>query len=214
MGALVPNGSVFALASGYATAKNLTALSNANPGVATLEATHGVVADDILEVTSGWSRLNNRIVKAGVVATNNVPLAGIDTTSLTLFPAGGGVGSVRKISGFTVLSQVLDCKPFGGEQQFETFQYLEADSQERIPTVKGAAGMTLYIADDPTLPFLPLLNAADQDRLPRAVRLTLPNGSILYRSARISFNPTPTIEVNKVMACELTFSFMNAVTRY
>jgi hypothetical protein len=64
----------------------MTAVSNANPGVATLEASHGVALNDIIEVTSGWPRLNGRIVKAGTVNVNDVPLVGINTSEHVRLP--------------------------------------------------------------------------------------------------------------------------------
>ena len=80
MSVKLPNGTTFAIATAYGASKNMTAVTNADPGVATLEASHGITTGDFFEVTSGWSRLTNKIVKAGTVATNDVPLLGIDTS--------------------------------------------------------------------------------------------------------------------------------------
>lgn len=214
MSVSVPNGSLVAIASGYATAKAMSAITNANPGVATLEASHGVTSGSFIEVTSGWSRLTNKVVRAGTVATNSVPLEGIDTTLTTIYPSGGGVGTVRAITGWTQLSQILSSSSSGGEQQFVDYQFLEADAQKRIPTSKSPSGLTFSIADDPTLPGYILASAANDDRLPRAVRITLPSGSILLYNAYISLNKTPTLTVNEIMACELTLSLLAEPVRY
>ena len=42
MSVSLPNGALIAIAASYGASKNMTALTNANPGVATLEAAHGV----------------------------------------------------------------------------------------------------------------------------------------------------------------------------
>ena len=68
MAVTLPNGSLVAIASGYGTAKTVSAITNANPGVAT-SAAHGFTDGDILEVTSGWSRLTNKIVRVDGAAT-------------------------------------------------------------------------------------------------------------------------------------------------
>lgn len=214
MAVKLPNGSIVAIASGYAAASAMSAVTNANPGVATLAVGHSVATGDLIEVTSGWSRLNNRVVRAGTVATNSVPLEGIDTTSTTRFPAGAGVGSVRKISGFTQLAQIVGSTSEGGEQQFTTFQFLEADSEVRIPTNKSAAGITFTVADDPTLPGYILAAAANEDRLPRAVRVTLPDGSVLLYNAYISLAPIPSLTVNEIMTVQVTLSLLGAPVRY
>lgn len=214
MSVSLPNGAVVAIASGYGTSKSMTALSNANPGVATLEASHGVASGEFIEVTSGWSRLNGKIVKAGTVSTNDVPLLGMNTTSTTIYPAGAGVGSIREISAWTQVQQVLESSSTGGEQQFLEYQFLEDDAQKRIPTFKSAAGLTLSIADDPTLAGYIIAEAANDDRLPRAVRITLPSGAIILYNAYISLNKTPTLTVNQLMAVQMTLSFLNEPVRY
>lgn len=210
----LPNGALIAIASGYNAAVAMSALSNANPGVATLAASHGVLGGDFMEVTSGWSRLTGKIVKAGTVAVNDVPLAGIDTTLTSIYPAAGGAGTVRVISGWTQLAQILSSSSSGGEQQFLEYQFLEGDAQKRIPTFKSAAGLTFSVADDATQPGYILASAANDDRLPRAVKITLPSGATILYNAYISLNKTPSLTVNTIMAVEVTLSLLAEVVRY
>lgn len=210
----LPNGSLVAIASGYGASKTMSALTNASPGVATLEASHGVATGDIIEVTSGWSRLTNKIVRAGTVATNDVPLEGINTTSTTTYPAGSGTGSIREITGWTQLTQILSTSSSGGEQQFLEYQLLESDAKVRVPTFKNPAGWTLQIADDASLGGYQLAATANDDRLQRAVKITLPGGSLIFFNAYVSLNKTPTMTVNEIMACEVTFSFLAESVRY
>ncbi len=208
MSVSLPNGSQIFIASGYNTVKNMTAISNAVAAVATLEASHGVAVGDYVEVTSGWSRLTNKILKASAVATNDVTFAGLDTSLTSIYPAGQGVGTVREISGWTQLQQVLSTSSTGGEQQFTEYQFLESDAQRRLPTTKSAGGLTISVADDPTLAGFILASAANDDRLPRAVKIVLPSGKEILYNCYISLNKTPTLTVNEIMACEATLSFL------
>ena len=214
MSVQLPNGTTFAIATAYGASKNMTAVSNLNPGVATLEVSHGIATGDFFEVTSGWSRLTNKIVKAGTVATNDVPLLGIDTSNTSIYPALGGTGTVREITTWTQLAQVLSSQSDGGEQQFVTYQFLESDAEKRIPTTKSAGGLTLSIADDQTQPGWIAAAAANDDRLQRAIKATLPNGSVLVYNAYVSLNKTPTMSINEIMACECTLSFLAEPVRY
>lgn len=214
MAVSLPNGALVAIASGYGTSKTMSAVSNAAEAVSTLEASHGVVEGDFIEVTSGWSRLDSKIVRAGTVSTNDVNLEGINTTSTSVYPAGGGTGSVREITGWTQLSQILESSSTGGEQQFLDYQFLEADAAKRIPTFKAPAGLTFRVADDPTLAGYVLAKTANDDREPRAVRVTLPNGAILLYNAYISLAPSPSLTVNEVMSVEVTLSLLNEPVRY
>ena len=210
----LPNGAIVAIASSYAAGNTITALSNANPAIAT--ATNTLDAGDFVEITSGWSRLTNKVVRvpAAGLTGSAFGLEGYDTTLTTIYPAGSGAGSYRKIDGWTQISQVLSSSSSGGEQQFLEYQLLEADSQKRIPTFKSAAGLTLSIADDPTLAGYILASTANDDRLARAVKITLPSGSVILYNAYISLNKTPSLTVNEIMACEVTLSLLAEPVRY
>lgn len=213
MAVSLPNGSTVAIASGYGTATPITDISNANPGVAT-SAAHGFADGDYLEITSGWSKLTDRIVRAAGVASGVFDLEGIDTTSTSLYPVGGGAGSARKVSGWTQLAQITNSTSEGGEQQFLTYQFLESDSEKRIPTTKSAAGITFTVADDPNLPGYVLAKAANDDRSPRAVMVTLSNGQKLLYNAFISLSIIPSLTVNELMTVEVTLSLQGDPVRY
>lgn len=208
----LPNGALVAIANAYTAPANITALSNANPGIAT--ATNTLVAGDLVEITSGWSRLTNKIVRALAPSASAFSLDGYDTTLTSVYPAGSGTGSFRKISGWTQLAQILSSSSSGGEQQFLEYQLLEGDAQKRIPTVKSAAGLTFSVADDPTLAGYILASAANDDRLPRAVRVTLPSGAVILYNAYVSLNKTPSLTVNEIMAVEVTLSLLAEPVRY
>jgi len=208
----LPNGALVAIASGYAAAVNITALSNASAAVAT--ATNTLTAGDLVEITSGWSRLTDKVVRVTTVSGTAFTLEGYDTSLTTIYPSGAGTGSFRKISGWTQLSQILSSSSSGGEQQFLDYQLLEADAQKRIPTYKAPSGLSFSVADDPSLAGYILVSAANDDRLPRAVRITLPNGAILLYNAFVSINKTPSMTVNEIMACEVTLSLKAEPIRY
>lgn len=213
MAVTLPNGSLVAIASGYGSAKTISAITNANPGVAT-SAAHGFTDGDILEVTSGWSRLTNKIVRVDGSATGTFQLEGIDTTSTSVYSAGGGTGTAREITGWTQLAQIVGSTSSGGEQQFLNYQFLEADAESRIPTFKSAAGIQFTVADDPSLPGYILAKAANDDRVPRAIRVTLSNGAILLYNAYVSLSTIPSLTVNELMTIEVTLSLTAEPVRY
>lgn len=213
MAVSLPNGALIALASGYGSNITVSAVTNANPAVATATA-HGLSNGDFVEVTSGWSRLTNKVVRVSGVTANTFNLEGIDTSLTSIYPAGSGIGSVRKVTGYTQLSQILSSSSSGGEQQFLEYQFLESDAQKRIPTFKSAAGLTFSVADDTTQPGYILASTANDDRLPRAVKATLPSGSVISYNAYISINKTPSLTVNELMAVECTMSLLAEPVRY
>lgn len=190
MAARLPDGAIVSIATTYGTAKTVSGITNANPGVATSTA-HGLANGALLSVTSGWSNLNNRIVRVAGSATNNFNLDGIDTTSTTLYPAGSGGGSVQEITGWTQISQIMGFSTSGGDQQFTTFSFLEQSFETQIPTTQSAQSITIDIADDPTLAGYLALKAAAEARAVRALRLSMPDGSFILYQGYVSFNETP-----------------------
>lgn len=213
MAVRLPNGATVFIASSYGSPISVSAISNSNPAVATATA-HGLADGGFIELVSGWSKLTDRIFRVDNATANDFELEGADTTSTDAYPTGGGAGTAREITGWTQLQQIVGSASEGGEQQFMTYQLLEADSEKRIPTTKSAAGITFTVAYDPTLPGYQLAEQANDDRLPRAVRINLPDGSVLLYNAIISIGPIPTLTVNELMTVEVTLSLLGAPTRY
>ena len=79
---------------------------------------------------------------------------------------------------------------------------------------KSAAGLSFQVADDPTLAGYILASTANDDRLKRAVKITLPSGAVIYYNAYISLNKTPSLTVNSIMAVEVTLSLLAEPVRY
>ena len=50
MSVSLPNGALVAIAASYGVPSAMTALTNANPAVASLAAGHGIVAGDVFEI--------------------------------------------------------------------------------------------------------------------------------------------------------------------
>lgn len=210
----LPNGVILALATAYAAADTVTAVTNANPGVATTSGSHGVSDGDFLEVTSGWALLNNRIVRADNASGSSVDYEGINTASTVRYPAGSGTGSFRAITTWTQVAQILDLSSSGGEMQFTTYSFLEQDFETQMPTQSSPQSLTFSVADDASLAgYIALKNAADSRAL-TGLKCTLPDGSLILYNGYVSFNETPSMTKNQVMACQATFSLQGKPVRY
>jgi Phage tail tube protein, TTP len=213
MAARLPDGAIVSLATTYGSAKSVTAITNANPGVASSTA-HGIANGAFVSVTSGWSNLNNRVVRVAGSAANAFNLDGIDTTSTTLFPVGSGAGSVQEITAFTQISQIMGFTTSGGDQQFANFSFLEQNFETQIPTIFSAQSIAIDIADDPALAGYQALKAASDARAVRAVKLAMPDGSFILYQGYVSFNETPTLNKGQVMTVKATISLQGRPVRY
>lgn len=201
------------IASAYAAPVAVTVISNANPAVASATG-HGLANGDVVEITSGWSRLNSRVARVANVTADTFELEGINTISANLYPTGGGAGSVRKISTWQQITQVLEFTTSGGEQQFVTYSFLEEDVEHQIPTVKSASSFQMTIGDDAELPWYSILSDANDDRVPRAVSVVLPSGSAIFYNGYVTLNKTPTLTKNELMGLQSTVSLTSEPMRY
>ncbi|KPB51382.1 Prophage PssSM-02, tail protein [Pseudomonas coronafaciens pv. oryzae] len=213
MGFRLPNGATLQIASAYGAAIPVTALSNANPAVATAAA-HGLSDGDIIAVTSGWTRLNDRATRVSKSLSGTFALENINTTNVQPYPAGSGLGSVRKVTSFVEVPQVTEVNTSGGDQQFLTFGFLADDDDRQMPTTKNPISMSFTVADDPDLPYVAIVEAADDDKQTRVLRLNLPGGSSIVYNAYVSITTTPTLGRNNLMTRVITLSLAGRPTRY
>ena len=213
MAVKLPDGSTVFVASAYAASKAVTAITNAAaPSVSAVA--HGLATGDFVELTSGWGRLNGRIFKVGTVTTDSFTILGADTSNLERYPAGGGAGSIRKISTWVQITQVLDFSTSGGDQQFSTFSFLEEDFERQLPTVTSAQSLSIGIGDDPNLPFYKTLKDANESRSPTGLRLNLRDSSVIAYNGIVSMDETPTTTKGQVMQVTASFSLQGRPTRY
>lgn len=214
MAIILAIGTQVQFASGYAAAKTMSAISNASSAVATLEASHGVAGGDYFEITSGWGRLDGRVLRAQSVSTNDVTIEGLDTSSTSRYPAGSGIGSVREISGWTTVTQLTRAiQVQGGGQNYADISDLESVIDKRIPTTRAPIDVTLPLYFDSTLSWWDDLVDISESATPRAGRMLFPNGSKLIFNAYWSLLEVPTIE-DSTLRGRIDLSFSSAPKSY
>lgn len=213
MAVKLPDGATVSMQTAVGTSKTVSAVTNASTAVATSTA-HGLSNGAFVAFTSGWGRANNRVFRITNVTANTFDLEGLDSSSVTLYPAGSGIGSVLPITTFTQITQILDFTTSGGEQQFTTFSFLEQDFETQAPTVTSAQSISIGIGDDPALAGYIALKAAGEARAVRALRMTLPDSSFILYYGYVSFNETPTVTKGEVMQVSASFSLLSRPVRY
>ncbi len=204
MASIFPNGSTFAISAALSGSKVVTAITNANPGVASSTA-HGFSDGDIL-VGTFPGRLDQRPFRVDNSVTNAFDLEGIDTSSTAIFSAGFGVGTVLEAPSFTSLSQTTDVAGSGGEQQFAQWAFIEDGRQRQRPTFKNARALQLTMHYDPSLSWHVALLAADLAGDVRVLKVTLTTGRILLYSVYVGFDGQPSIAINENMSVTATFA--------
>lgn len=201
-------GTTPSIASTYGTAVVMSAITNATEAVATLGAGHGVVVGDFLEITSGWSLLDGRVVRAKTVATNDVTLELVNTSNVTNYPTGSGTGTIRRITAWTAITQVTsELQTSGGDQEFADVTTLQDRTKRQIPTRRSPVELTMPVYFDNSLGWVATVRAAADTATATAVRLVYPNGSRTVGNAYWSMSDVPQINDSTLRAnVSLTFS--------
>lgn len=189
-----------AIATGYGASKNMTAVSNASEGVATLESSHGVAVNDIIELTSGWKYIDGRLVRAKAVATNDVTLEGVDTESTTFFPALEGVGTVREVSGWQRITGIVagSFQPSGGG--FGDIPATESDDvrEKVVPGLARAVSLDFKFHYPPAAAWRTYVESAARTGAATAYRISI--GAIrIYGNGYWAFNNEPADENGKMV---------------
>lgn len=208
------NGAKYAVSNTFAAAVAISALTNANPAVATSATVPAAGA--ILLLNSGWTDLNESVARSIAPGAGVFSLEGVDTTNVVDYPVGEGIGTYQTVTGFVGLSQVREASMKGGEQQYFDWQYLEdkGGKQRKKPTFKNAYTMEMMFDYDPDLPWYDTLVAMDRATGTVVLRETLPSGDVIYYNGTLSFNKVPTKNINENMTVMATFSLASDPVRF
>lgn len=212
MAVQLPNGITLAIATAYASALTVTAVTNASEAVLTV--TNTLTAGDYVEFVSGWSRANNRIFRVKSPTGTNLVLEGFDTTSTSQYPAGSGVGTIRKINTWQQITQIISCTSSGGDPQYQTYSFLEQDFESQIPTTTSAQSLALEIADDPTLPGYQAIKTVAAARTNNALRATMPQGGFILYNGIFAFDETPSMTKGNLMSVKAGIALQGRPVRY
>lgn len=194
------------LAIGTATGTSITmsAITNAAEAVATLGTGHGVTQGDLLIVSSGWKRLDNMVVRVKTVATNDVTLESINTSSTSDYPAAGGAGTVKKVTNWTTISQLKrDVQSGGGGYQFAEATTLDDVRTQQVPILANGVQLTFNPFWDPSLAWFATVKAAARAGALFPYRMSLPAGQKVYGNAYWGFIDEPKI-VDGLLVGEIT----------
>jgi hypothetical protein len=208
----LPNNIAFAVATAFATAVSITAATNAAEAVCS--ATNTFAVGDFVEYTGGWSKANGRVFRVKLATGTSFTLEGLDTTDTSLFPAGAGTGTVRKVTTWVPITGVTAAEVSGGDGKFVEVPLLDTDMPVNLPDGFTGTTVTLTIADEKGAAHHAALKAVSDGVKLSCLRGILPGGAVLLYAGYCSFNESPSLAKGSVMAVRAVFSLQNKVVRY
>lgn len=212
--AQVPTGSNFFVASTFGVDKTITAISNAAEAVVT--ATHDFSNGDIVEVTSGWGRLNKRSFRVkSVSGTASFVLEGADTSSTSFFPVGTGVGTVRKATAFTQITTVMSPSSSGGEPKTVTYRFIESDVEYLINDGFSATSYSMDLdADSIGSAGYTALKSLTDVQTNTILKIVMRSGSIMLIPGTVALNESVSFTDGQINKVKMAFNGSNRLTRY
>lgn len=205
-GEKLPDGARIYLGTTLANAVNITAITNANPGVASAVA-HGYADGDYLVMQAPWAQLDGMLVRVSGETTDAFDLEGFDTTDTTAFPASSNTAKSQKVSAWLEIPKITQPSMSGGDQQYAQFQYLAERIQRQIPTVKNAKSLTMQVTDEGgTSAIFTALVAADKSLTPQPIRVVLADGSEIVYMMYVGFDKQPSLTQGQIMTNALALT--------
>lgn len=143
-----PEGTKLQYSVTFAATKNITALTNANPALATSVA-HGYVDNDEVLVSSGWEDATDTVYKVNQTTVDAFELLGLDATNTSFYPSGSGTGTASKISTWVEVPQLLDLSTSGGDVRLTTISPLAKRNDIQVATGFNATALNFTLGHDP-----------------------------------------------------------------
>ena len=214
--AQVPTGTTVFVASAFGSALATSAASNATECVLSMASTSGLANGDIVEVTSGWGRLNKRAARVkSLVANTSITLEGMDTSSTTLYPAGSGAGSVRKITTLQQITGILGLSSSGGDPKTVNYRFMESDVDYSINDGFNATSYTLQIdADQIGSAGYSAMKTLTDVQTDTILKIVSRSGAVIYQPCTLALNESVQMQDGQVNRVNCGINGNNRLTRY
>jgi hypothetical protein len=212
--ATLPSGTIMAVATAFAAAKTVSDISNASEAVVSCTA-HGYSVDDIVQIYSAWGRLNRRAVRIKSVTTDAFVAENIDTTNTEFFPAGGGAGTVRKVSTFTQISKYLNPQQSGGEPKNIAVRFMDEDVETNLNDGFTAVTESFEIdADNFGSAAYDALRSLSEVQTDTILKKTLKSGAQIYTPCKLALNENVKLADGSIMTNVVSINGNGRITRY
>ena len=211
--AALPNGTTYFVATAHGSTKTITAITNANPAVCTSTA-HGFADGDIVNITSGWGRINRRSFKVSGSLTNSFELSGLDTSDTAIYPSGSSAGTAREVTTFTQVTKVMSPTTSGGDPKSSTYKFVEDDIEYSLNDGFSAMSLTMDIDDDVSTAGYTALQALTESQADTTGKMRMKNGSYILFGCTVAMNEMPKIAEGQINRLGVVFNFTNKPVRY
>lgn len=208
-----PEGSSQQFSQTFVAAKTISAMTNANPCVATATA-HGYATGDEILLTTPWEDATDTVYKVEVVDANSFKILGLNTSNTNYYPSGSNTGTAQKISTWVAIPQVLTIAGSGGDARFTDVQLLAKRNAIKVPTGFNATTVTLSLAHDPTLSAYQTMLDISRSLSKVAFKQVISGGAVTYGYGYLSVSEMPKLNSNQVNAVDAAMALLGRAISY
>lgn len=197
----------------FAAAKTLTAVSNANPALATSVA-HGYADGDIGLYEGGWEDANNGVFKLDQQSADTFQLLGLDSSDTNWFAAGTGTGTMKKISSWVEIPGVLTLDVTGGDPRFTDIPLLANRNDIRVPTGFNATNLAGTMVWDPANATYIAMLGITRLLSPVALKMVSKGGAVEYGYGYMAVSSVPRRARNQVNQVAIALAALRDFNAY
>lgn len=208
-----PEGTLIQFSTTFAAAKTVSAISNANPAVATATG-HGYTTNDEIVLYTGFSDINESIYKITSVDANSFSMQELDTTNTAFYPSGSGGGTARKLSGWTTVPQAMDISSQGGDARYTQIQLLANRNDIQVATGFNPTSYSFVVADDPANATFKEMFRISRTLADVAIKVLVSGVAPTYGFGKLTLSELPQMTRNQVNRLQGTFTLTGRPTRY
>jgi hypothetical protein len=188
----------------------ITAITKANPAVAT-SADHGLTNGDVILLkVNGMTQLNYRVVRVAGVTTDSFQLEGIDSTGYENFTS----GTAEEVTFGASASTLQDLSPSGGEPEGIPVRTIHTDQDFEIPGNRSPIVISATSLWDPSDPALLAIKGFDEIKTPGCVLVTFATGARIMFCAFMSANLAPAGSAGQVVTTPVSMRLRGLITNY
>lgn len=208
-----PEGSKFYFSQTFAAAKNVTAITNANPAVAT-SAAHGLTDGAEVLFLSGWEDATDTVYKVDQLTADSFELEGLNSTSTSFYAPGTGVGTVQVVSGWTEIPQVLTISTQGGDPRMTSISPIARRNSINVPTGFNPTTINMTLGHDPANANYQTMLDVSRTLTRVAFKMVLSGGATTYGYGYLSVSEMAAMNVNQANSVSAAIAMLGRAVSY
>lgn len=175
-----PDGSRLYYSNTFASAKDISGISNAAPDALATAAAHGYSDNDEVLYEGEWEDADGMVFRADQQSTDTFKLLGLDSSDTDFYPA-GGAGTAKKISSWVQIPRLKnDISTDGGDPRFAEIPLLARRNSIRVPTGFNPSNFNVSMYDDPANAVQAAMLPISRKLSPVAFKMVISGGSTSY----------------------------------